>query len=60
MLLSSVNFVSKPKAGKPKKVVVEKKQIVEEKPTATKTSPSECEVCKKEVSTNFCLYKTRA
>jgi len=55
-----VNFVSKPKAGKPKKVVVEKKQIVEEKPTATKTSPSECEVCKKEVSTNFCLYKTRA
>lgn len=41
MLLSSVNFVAKPKAGKGKKA--ERKAVVEEK-------TSECEMCRKEVS----------
>lgn len=41
MLLSSMNLVAKPKSGKGRKT--EKKQIIEEK-------PSECEMCKKEVS----------
>lgn len=49
MLLSSVNFVAKPKAGKAKKVA-EKKQIVEEKPT-------ECEMCRKEVSIRIALTR---
>lgn len=46
MLLSSVNFVAKPKAGKGKKA--EKKTVVEEK-------TSECEMCRKEVSISASL-----